>query len=65
MGAEGATLGETFLADFTFIRLFPCVSSSMLGQVLSRAKRLAAKLADFRLLAGMYPNVDLHVLSPN
>lgn len=64
MGAQGTTLREPFLANLTFIRPFACVSSSMLDQVLSRAKSLPAKLTNLRLLTGVYSYMRLHVLSP-
>lgn len=63
MSAKGAALGESFLADFAFVRPLPGVSSPMFHQVLPRAERFPAKLADLRFLAGVYPNVRLHVLS--
>lgn len=63
MGAQGASLRESFLTDFTFIRPFPCMSSSMLNQILPRTKCFPAKFTDLRLLTSVYSNMNLHILS--
>lgn len=63
MGAKSSTLGETFLTNLTFIRSFPGMSSTMLNEILSGAKRFSAKFTDLRFLTGVYPDMNLHVLS--
>lgn len=65
MSAKCATLRETFLANFTFVGPLAGVSPSMFDQILPIAERLPAKLADLRFLAGVYSNMNLHVLAPD
>lgn len=65
MSAQSAPLRETFLANFTLVRSLAGMSSSMLDQIFPRAKRFPAKFTDLRLLPGVYPNMNFHVLPPD
>lgn len=60
--AQRATLGKTFVADLALVRLFTGMSPPVLDEVLPGTECLPAEFADLRLLAGVYPNVGLHVL---
>lgn len=62
MTTERAALRETFLADVALVGLLAGVSPPMLDQVAPGAVSLAAELADLRLVAGVYPQVNLHIL---
>lgn len=62
MQSERAALSETLFADFTLVRFLTGVNPSMFDQILPRAERFAAEFANFRLFAGVYPHVYLHVL---
>lgn len=65
MSAQSTPLRETFLANFTLVRSLAGMSSSMLDQIFPRAKRFPAKFTDLRLLPGVYPNMNFHVLPPD
>lgn len=65
MSAKRATLSKPFITNFAFIRSLASVSPSMFNKILPGAKCLSAEFTDFRLLACVYPNVDLHVLPSN
>lgn len=65
MSAQGAPLRETFLANFTLVRSLAGVGSSVLDQILPRAKRFPAIFTDLRFLSSVYPNMNFHVLPPD
>lgn len=65
MSAQGAPLRETFLANFTLVRSLAGVCSSVLDQILPRAKRFPAIFTHLRFLSSVYPNMNFHVLPPD
>jgi len=65
MCAKCATLSKTFVTDLAFVWPLAGMSPSMLNEILSGTERFTAEFADLRFLAGMYPDMRLHVLSPD
>lgn len=63
MTTKRATLSKTFLADIALVRFLSGVSSSMLDQISPGTIRFATELANLRLIARVYPHVNLYVLS--